>query len=266
MPQSRDATFLIGCCGWPEAKAKYYSHFATVELQTTFYEVPTLALASKWLNVAPPPFRFCMKAWQLITHQTSSPTYRRLRSKLAPKEHEWVGSFRPTEQVWVAWERTQAVAQALQSRVILFQCPPSFTPDRQNLSNFRRFFSRIKRREHLLAWEPRGEAWTDDLVRGLCSEFSLVHCVDPFKRKSMHGPVGYWRLHGRDSYRYKYADQELLDLERMASRYAHTHAGELYIFFNNVHMKADATRFQALLQTKVSDMPWKTAKLERGCA
>jgi len=74
----------------------------------------------------------------------------------------------------------------------------------------------------------------------------------------MHGLVGYWRLHGRGSYRYKYTDQELLGLERMASRYADTHAGELYIFFNNVYMKADATRFQALLQAKMSDMPLKS--------
>ena len=56
LSQSKNATFLIGCCGWPEAKARYCSHFSAVELQTTFYEAPALALASKWLNVAPPPF------------------------------------------------------------------------------------------------------------------------------------------------------------------------------------------------------------------
>jgi uncharacterized protein YecE (DUF72 family) len=241
-----DATILIGCCGWPEAKENYFSRFSTVELQTTFYEPPTLALASKWLSLAPPSSRFCIKAWRLITHQTSSPTYRRLKSKLSREEHDLLGSFRPTEQVWLAWERTQATAKALEARVILFQCPRSFTPDHQNLSNFRSFFSRIERGAHLLAWEPRGEAWTNDLVRGLCSEFRLVHCVDPFERESVHGPIGYWRLHGRGGYRHKYSDHELIDLRQMASR----HSGKLFVFFNNVYMKPDSTRFQSLLQAQ----------------
>ena len=239
-----DAAILIGCCGWPEAKAHYFSHFSTVELQTTFYEPPTLALASKWRNLAPPSFRFCIKAWQLITHQTSSPTYRRLKSKPSREEHELLGSFRPTEQVWLAWERTADIADALEARVILFQCPRSFTPDQQNLANFRSFFSRVEGGAHLLAWEPRGEAWTNDLVRGLCSEFGLLHCADPFERESVHGPVGYWRLHGRGGYRYQYSDQDLINLRQLASR----HSGELFVFFNNVYMKPDSTRFQSLFQ------------------
>ncbi|MDP9171171.1 MAG: DUF72 domain-containing protein, partial [Acidobacteriota bacterium] len=74
---------LIGCCGWREAKAKYFERFGLVELQDTFYEPPSLALARKWRELAPPSFQFCMKAWQLITHTAKSPTYRRLKSKIS---------------------------------------------------------------------------------------------------------------------------------------------------------------------------------------
>ena len=233
----------MGCCGWPEGKAKYFERFPVVELQSTFYEPPSVALAAKWRDLAPPSFQFCVKAWQLITHQTSSPTYRRLRSKLAANEHEAVGAFRPTEQVWLAWERTSNVAQALRARVILFQCPASFEPDPQNVTNLRAFFSRVERGDFLLAWEPRGD-WSDDLVRGLCSELDLIHCVDPFQRESVHGHSVYWRLHGQGGYSYKYSDADLDQLRRKVERLTSDGRGPVYTLFNNIWMKDDAVRFQ----------------------
>ena len=111
---------LIGCCGWAQAKTKYFAHFPVVELQSTFYEPPSVALARKWRSLAPAEFHFCMKAWQLITHTPTSPTYRRLKSRLSPAEHDLVGAFRPTDQVFLAWERTAEIAAALNARVVLF--------------------------------------------------------------------------------------------------------------------------------------------------
>ena len=77
---------FVGCCGWTEAQSRYLTNFRTIELQTTFYEPPTSAVAKRWRSQAPPGFRFCMKAWQLITHTPSSPTYRRLRAGVSPEE------------------------------------------------------------------------------------------------------------------------------------------------------------------------------------
>ena len=144
---------LIGCCGWSEAKPKYFADFPVVELQSTFYEPPPLALARKWRSLAPRSFQFCVKAWQLITHTPASPTYRKLKAKLSAAEHDLVGRFRPTEQVTLAWERTAAIARALDARVVLFQCPASFRPEPENLRNLRDFFSRIKRGPLELAWD-----------------------------------------------------------------------------------------------------------------
>ncbi|MDQ6677511.1 MAG: DUF72 domain-containing protein, partial [Acidobacteriota bacterium] len=122
--------------------------------------------------------------------------------------------------------------------VVLFQCPGSFLPSRENVANFRSFFAQVEHEEFLLAWEPRGE-WPEELVRDLCAEFQLLHCVDPFARDRLHG-AGYWRLHGRGGYRYRYTDA---DLERLAMMKARNNP--VYIFFNNVWMKEDALRFQA---------------------
>lgn len=232
-------------------KARYFTHFPVVELQQTFYEPPSVELATKWRALAPEHFQFCIKAWQLITHTPASPTYRRLRSRLSPNEHDLVGSFRPTEQVWLAWQRTLEIARALRARIILFQCPASFNPTREHVQNFRSFFAEVRVPDHLLAWEPRGD-WPPELVRDLCQEFNLLHCVDPFKNESVLGSPLYWRLHGRGGYSYRYSDDELHQLRVQLLANVNTHRGPVYVFFNNVWMKDDALRFQSLMQTGVT--------------
>ena len=205
---------LVGCCGWSEGRAKYFGHFPVVELQSTFYEPPSITLATKWRAAAPPEFRFCMKAWQLITHRSSSSTYRRLKSKLTEGELPLVGAFQPTEQVRLAWERTAEIARVLRAEVIVFQCPPSLQPERAVIRNIHEFFAEIDRGGAKLAWEPRGE-WPDRLVQEICAAHGLLHCVDPFKSSSVFGAPLYWRLHGRGGYHYRYSDDELTELSGM---------------------------------------------------
>ena len=143
--------------------------FDVIEIQATFYQPPANAVAQRWKAIAPAGFRFCMKAWQLITHTPSSPTYRRLKSGVSDSEKELYGSFRPTEQVALAWERTREIAAILGAEVIVFQCPASFLPHRENLRNLDTFFQGIDRDGRLLAWEPRGAEWSDTLIRDLCA-------------------------------------------------------------------------------------------------
>ncbi len=232
----------LGLCGWNGSQQVYFKDFNCIEIQSTFYDPPSAQVARKWRSAAPPDFRFCIKAWQLITHNAASPTYRRLRSPLPAADREAVGSFRQTEQVWQAWLRTLEIAQAVESRVILFQCPKSFLPSSENLSNFSAFFRRIDRERFRIAFEPRGEAWTEDIVRDLCMEHDLLHCVDPFETASVHGDIRYWRLHGRGSYSYRYTDADLTLLSQMLA--ARPQSG--YLMFNNFSSKADALRFLQL--------------------
>ena len=130
----------------------------------------------------------------------------------------------------------------LEARVVLFQCPKSFIPTTENLTNFSAFFRRVERGSFRLAWEPRGEAWTEDVVRELCVEHDLIHCVDPFEAVSVHGDMRYWRLHGRGSYSYRYTDADLAALGRMLAKSPQPG----YLMFNNFSSKADAQRFRQL--------------------
>ena len=110
----KDTTKLhIGLCGWSGSQVAYFSTFDCIEIQSTFYDPPSVQVASKWRNAAPPGFQFCIKAWQLITHTSSRPTYPRLRSPIPAAERDAVGSFRQTAQVWQAWQRTVEIARAL---------------------------------------------------------------------------------------------------------------------------------------------------------
>jgi hypothetical protein len=72
-------------------------------------------------------------------------------------------------------------------------------PVRENIRNLQAFFHRLGTQPFRLAWEPRG-SWPAGLVRDLCAEHNLIHCVDPFESEPVYGDNLYWRLHGRGSY------------------------------------------------------------------
>ncbi|MBA3239828.1 MAG: DUF72 domain-containing protein, partial [Acidobacteria bacterium] len=153
-------------------------------MQHTFYQPPQITTLEKWRAGAPAEFEFAVKAWQLITHQASSPTYRRLKHALSEEEKEGAGSFRPSGIVKEAWEVTRACAAALGARMILFQCPASFQPTKANVGNMRKFFGKIEREGLSFCWEPRG-GWPREVVKGLCDELDLWHVVDPFSDRTV---------------------------------------------------------------------------------
>lgn len=234
----------VGCCGFPVARRRYFETFSAVEIQQTFYQPPRAATAESWRAEAPAGFEFTLKAWQLITHEARSPTYRRLREPLSPAEARSCGAFRKSEIVERAWERTRAVARALGARLVLFQAPPSLTPTHEHIRNIRRFFRDIERDGLTCAWEPRGQ-WRDDVVSGLCRELDLVHAVDPFQRHPVTTGPCYFRLHGRTGPRYRYTPEDMQRLAELCRCY-----GRGYCLFNNVAMWDDARAFLAHLRAR----------------
>ena len=235
---------LVGCCGLPGRQADYYREFPVVEVQRTFYQLPRLSLAEKWRREAPADFRFTMKAWQLVTHRSDSPTYRRLREEL-PGRASAYGDFQDTHEVWTAWERTLEWARAVQAPVVVFQCPRSFRPTDESLRNLRTFFAKAERDAMHFAWEPRG--WPDELVGEVCRDLDLVHCVDPLIDDTQWGPFAYHRLHGLPAYRYRYrySDDDLERIHRAARAELDAGRSCVYVMFNNWWLHDDARRFVA---------------------
>lgn len=243
--EAQSAAIVVGCCGFPLARRQYYAEFPIVEVQQTFYQLPRVETACGWRAEAPPGFTFAMKAWQLITHAPSSPTYRRLREPLTgpPEAYGW---FRPTDEVREAWHRTLAVARALECALLVFQCPASFQPAAQSVQNLRAFFRAAERDGQTFVWEPRGD-WPAGLVRELCTELDLAHGVDPFTGPTLGGRIAYFRLHGRTGYRYRYTDDDLAALLGRCRQELDAGRRPVYVMFNNVSMLDDARRFRALV-------------------
>ncbi len=233
-----------GCCGFRSSRESYYKLLDAVEVQHTFYQPPQTSTLARWREEAPRGFEFTLKAWQLITHQSSSPTHRRLKRQLTDEEKEGAGSFRPSAIVSEAWDVTRECASALKARAILFQCPASFRPFQENVENMRRFFRGVERGRLAFCWEPRGE-WPRELVGELCEELDLRHVVDPFKERTVTPRRCYFRLHGRRGWRYKYEDAELEELYSMLPKNVRS-----YVFFNNVEMLDDARRFKEIVESE----------------
>ncbi len=230
----------VGCSGYQKSHHVYYEYFNNVEIQQTFYNPPQVKTALKWRSQAPENFEFAVKAWQIITHEPTSPTYKRLIDKIPPGEWKQYGYFKPTLTVHSAWLTTRRVAEALQAEVILFQCPAQFTPTPEHVSNLRAFIRSIDRGPFTLAWEPRGE-WPDDLVGKVCNDLGLIHAVDPFLIQPQTTGVGYYRLHGGKDYSHSYTDGELEELYLKCLTFQ-----KIYCFFNNVSMWNDGLRFKRI--------------------
>jgi uncharacterized protein YecE (DUF72 family) len=131
--------------------AYYAGCFHTVEINNTFYRMPTASVLEAWAGQVPAEFRFVLKAPQEITHK--------LRLKDAG---ELVASLVET-------------AGVLGTRLgpILFQLPPNFQKD---LSRLRDFLRQLPQRTRV-AFEFRHATWFDDEVFGLLRDHGAALCV-----------------------------------------------------------------------------------------
>jgi uncharacterized protein YecE (DUF72 family) len=128
----------------------YAERFPTVEVNNTFYRMPTAAVLDHWAEQTPPGFTFVLKASQRITHQ----------SRLG--DLEAVGYFLKT-------------AAALGARLgpILFQLPPNFPAD---VGRLRRFLAEVPR-ERRAAFEFRHPSWHEDQVYATLREHGAALCI-----------------------------------------------------------------------------------------
>ena len=231
----------VGLCGWTVSQASYVRRFPVVEVQHTFYEPPSEAVLARWRAQVPADFEFTIKAWQVVTHDSSSPTYRRLKQPLPDSARGQVGSFRSTPEVLAGWQRTLQCAHLLRATAVLLQCPKSFRPTADNVRRLRTFVSQVQRPTGRLLWEPRGQ-WPTELLVELCAELDLVHVVDPMHTETVTPEQTYYRLHGTTGARHVHTDDELRRLRDLV-----VGRPDPYVLFNNLPRVGDAARFRELL-------------------
>jgi uncharacterized protein YecE (DUF72 family) len=131
---------------------RYYSErFSTVEINNTFYRMPTVALLETWADEVPADFRFVLKAPQRITH------LQRLQGADDAVAH------------------LLDVAAALRQRLgaLLFQLPPNLKKDVPRL----RAFLALLPPQARAALEFRHPSWFDDEVFALLREQRAALCI-----------------------------------------------------------------------------------------
>ena len=249
----------VGCCGFPFSRKRYYSLFRVVEVQRTFYDPPRRETLEKWRREAPPGFIFTIKAWQAVTHPSTSPTWRRMKRR-PPGSPEGYGYLKPTSENMLAWRVTLEAAEALDARVIVLQTPASMPFNSESVRWVDEFFSKALREAggRLVAWEPRGR-WAEErstLEKLLCKH-GVIHVVDPLRRIPVTCPgqeVFYLRLHGRGgrevNYRYRYTEKDFEELENVLRRLTSEGPQTGYVMFNNIYMGSDAQRFRDTLKQR----------------
>lgn len=241
----------VGCCGFPVARSKYYKVFDVVELQNTFYDLPQVEWATSVRKEAPEGFEFALKAWQVITHPSSSPTWKKMR-KRPEGEVEKYGYLRPTRENFSALKKTVEIAKALGSRIIVLQTPSSMPYTQESVKWVNDFFEEASSiaGEIMLAWEPRGHWARAPELLGLLERHGIIHVTDLLKEKPLLINMGilYTRLHGLGggevNYTYTYTPEDLNRLKRLLEDFSFQ---EAYIMFNNVKMWQNAQEFKALL-------------------
>src|SRR6476620_11391061 len=118
----------------------YAGKFPTVEINYTFYRMPTPKLIAGWRAQVPPQFRFTLKAPKRITHD------RRLRA----------AEVADSVQAFI----TAAAELGPQLAALLFQLPPNFKKDLPLLNEFLSLLPP----KTTAAFEFRNASWLDDDV------------------------------------------------------------------------------------------------------
>jgi uncharacterized protein YecE (DUF72 family) len=206
---------------------EHYSRiFSTVELNATFYRLPTASAVDGWREGTPPGFRFAAKGSRYLTHM------KRLTD--------------PGPGIERYFDRIHGLGPKLS--VVLWQLPPQMNkadPDR--LAHFLEKLPRVRQ-----AVEFRSTAWYVPEVCDVLDAYGAAFCEHDLVELRPPRPTGkfrYLRFHGATGkYRGRYGRRAL----RPVARDLQAFSGDAYAYFNNDalgHAIRDALDLSALLDS-----------------
>jgi uncharacterized protein YecE (DUF72 family) len=218
----------VGCSGWSYAHwrepvygaapsrtwlRRYAERFDTVEINSTFYRLPTRSAVEAWVEQTPDGFCFAVKVSRYLTH------IRRL-----------AGTGRGFEQLL---ERIRPLVDAGRLGPLLWQLPGTFARDDALLAEALAELPGGFR--HCI--EFRHPSWfAPDVMEMLrAHDVALVigdHPERPFQTTAQTAGWSYMRFHyGHRGRRGNYSDRELATWARRIRNRAR--AGDVYVYFNN---------------------------------
>jgi uncharacterized protein YecE (DUF72 family) len=209
--------------------AHYARHFDTVEVNTSFYRLPTTAMLERWAASVPPDFVFALKAPREITHD------RRLAACEGP--------------LTAFLDRIALLGPA--TGPILFQLPPRFPADHQLLERFLALLPP----QHRYTIEFRDPSWWPEPTPTILARHAIAFC--PFDLAGSSPPrhvttdFTYVRLHGHER---PYCDRYPASVLAHWTAWLRTQlqAGrDAYIFLDNTKEGDAALHDARLLRSRV---------------
>jgi uncharacterized protein YecE (DUF72 family) len=229
---------LLGTCGWSYqewvgrfypnnkvAKLPFYAKvFDTVEVDSSFYRMPSKSMVKGWAKATGPFFKFSLKLPKMITHERA----------LIDAEDElakFLDVIKPLEDFG-------------KLGCLLVQLAPSFAYDQAD--SLESFLSILPEHMHF-AVEFRHYSWDRKEALDLLKKYKVANTITEspiefLSKLAVTTPThSYVRWHGRGKkiwYDYTYSEQELESwlpkLKELEEK-----VGMLYAYFNN-HYRADA--------------------------
>jgi uncharacterized protein YecE (DUF72 family) len=173
----------------PESFLDYYArHFSTVEINNTFYRLPTRRAVNEWREGSPASFVFAAKGSRFITHM------KKLKD--------------PETSIQRYFELIELLGDKLGP--IVFQLPPRWHLNVDRLAHFLKALPTHRR----YAFEFRDESWFEPRTYEVLAAHKAALCL--YELAGRQAPLQvtadfvYIRLHGPDgAYQGSYGDDEL---------------------------------------------------------
>ena len=234
----------------------YAEHFNTVEVNSSFYRIPTPETAATWARRTPRNFEFSLKLYQKFTHPEMF--VKATGSDPSDLSDRDVDEYKRAIDPLAAGGKLGA---------LLAQFPASFKNDAEARAYLEWLLERFH--DYPIAVELRHRSWSDghDETLALLKHFGAAWAqIDEpkFKDSIRQGRLGdpgafyYLRLHGRnaaqwwkhekseDRYNYLYSAEELAPIAEAAKEVSRK-VKKAYMYANN-HFSAKSVANAAILQ------------------
>ncbi|HYH00336.1 MAG TPA: DUF72 domain-containing protein [Terriglobales bacterium] len=191
----------------------YVQHFDTVEINNSFYKLPSAETFQFWRAATPRNFNFAVKASRFITHN----------KKLKDPEN--------------ALDRFLPPAEELREKLgpILFQLPPKWRINVERLDEFLSMLPKGRRRRY--AFEFREPSWLDEKVYRVLRRHNAAFCI--YELAGFRTPLNvtadwtYVRLHGPGSkYQGSYSTEQLEEWAKHIAAWR-SKMQAIYVYFDN---------------------------------
>jgi uncharacterized protein YecE (DUF72 family) len=203
----------------------YKQTFSTVEINNSFYRLPSPDVFRSWRTESPADFLFVVKASRFITHN------KKLKD--------------PEESI----KRFFANVRYLKEKLgpILFQLPPSWKINAERLEAF----LHVLPKKYRYVFEFRNSTWYDDEIISLLKKHNCAFCIYELAGHSSPAYVTadfvYVRLHGPGDAKYQgsYTEKQLKEWAEQCHEWQRE-GHDVFVFFDNDEQGYAAFNAQSL--------------------